>query len=663
MTAKLGRMIALATLATCACIPSLAHAQTIALDPLSRSLTTLPALPADLLIPASVPPALAVPSVGLSNAELGLLPGDAIDAISYLDDAVPGTSGVTTFFSVSRGVMGAVSLFPPSVLGESLLSVPLLKQGEAAGDIFVAGDIACLPAGAHTQILDGNGARIGPVSTCGYGGGTPFGLGLTELLSTSSASRNDDIAAFDWGAPGIARLSCVWFSLAPGSPTLTPGNNPLYAGGAEPADLIIACPGIAPYSAPELFSGVSASDLGLVSGGPGCAPPACDDIDALTGALSFSLSPTSASVVGAPFFSPADVIGPGPVTLVPATALGLLSTDDVDALEATVNPCPVLAALDLPDFDGVGACDNCPAAFNPGQEDSDGDLIGDACDSCTDAIDSDGLGSPGFPSNTCAEDLCPFASDSSNADSDGDGVGDACDNCPLDPNVSQQDGDFDGIGDACDDCPAFPDPLQIDSDGDGVGNFCDNCTAVANPAQTDTDSDAAGDSCDPCPHVALGLPLPLVSVKPAQIGYKNTGVGGGDDSIKAGGTFATLASFDPDSTDNVYATLVNTSGGGTLYSQPLTIASAHWVQPNPASRGWKYVASGPPAITASIKESPAASGIYKFGVKVSGTSVPGPALLPADDIQVALEIVPANLCFNATVTVCTNKPLKDQCKP
>jgi hypothetical protein len=46
--------------------------------------------------------------------------------------------------------------------------------------------------------------------------------------------------------------------------------------------------------------------------------------------------------------------------------------------------------------------DNCPQTPNPGQENSDGDSLGNACDNC------------------------PTVSNENQADSDGDGVGDAC---------------------------------------------------------------------------------------------------------------------------------------------------------------------------------------------------------------------------------------------
>lgn len=92
-----------------------------------------------------------------------------------------------------------------------------------------------------------------------------------------------------------------------------------------------------------------------------------------------------------------------------------------------------------PDTDGDGTaeyCDNCPRLHNPGQDDADDDLIGDACDDCTDT-DGDGYGDPGYPVNTCITDNCPSAHNPSQADFDGDGYGDVCDNCPMVYNPDQ----------------------------------------------------------------------------------------------------------------------------------------------------------------------------------------------------------------------------------
>jgi len=465
-----GLTIALAG-ALCA-VPSRSGAQIFALDPASASLPLVPALSSSMLEPAGPPGPgpLPPPVVGLTPAQLGLLAGDVIDAISIGDD---GGIGATLYFTVSRSSPGGLSVLTPDVPSETF-GVPPGIQPDASSDIFASFDPACAPPGLHSQVLDGNGLPLAAPLTC-YGG---LGLGLAEANPLPGPPLNDQIADFDWSSAARAKATfCTFFSLAPGSPSLVPGANPLRPAGGEPGDIFVACPG------PPPFYGIAipAASSGLVSGGPGCAPPACDDVDALAlgFAMAVSLAPGSPSLGLIPA-GPADVLalftGPPLSIAVPAAALGLGPADDVKGLELVANACPLGPPIlaDLPDGDGVGVCDNCPAAFNPGQEDTDADLLGDVCDPCTD-LDGDGFGNPGFP-NLCPVDNCPLVPNPLQTDTDGDGVGDACDNCPAVPNPTQADGDLDGVGDVCDNCPVDPNFSQSDGDGDGIGDACDVCT-------------------------------------------------------------------------------------------------------------------------------------------------------------------------------------------
>lgn len=139
------------------------------------------------------------------------------------------------------------------------------------------------------------------------------------------------------------------------------------------------------------------------------------------------------------------------------------------------------------DLDGVGnSCDNCPAVWNPGQQDTDGDDIGNACDNC-----------PGTPGDPHAADVNP----------------------PCDPNApTQSECQAYNYKSVC--IPTFGYgaygrcTLVEDSDGDGLGDSCDNCPYVSNAptggnGQVNCNKDLeiaigdpypyTGDVCDPVP--------------------------------------------------------------------------------------------------------------------------------------------------------------------
>ncbi|XP_041469147.1 thrombospondin-1-like isoform X2 [Lytechinus variegatus] len=131
------------------------------------------------------------------------------------------------------------------------------------------------------------------------------------------------------------------------------------------------------------------------------------------------------------------------------------------------------------DRDNVGdECDNCPTHSNPRQENVDGDEFGDECD---DDIDNDG--------HDNFMDNCPKHANANQDDSDHDGLGDLCDNCPFDFNPLQIDTDDDNVGDECD--------TDEDVDGDGHQDNLDNCPDIPNASQKDHDNDGIGDACDP----------------------------------------------------------------------------------------------------------------------------------------------------------------------
>lgn len=243
---------------------------------------------------------------------------DDIDALSYgaeFSDQAP-----VVAFSVAPGSRG-------------LPGTGVLQQANCSPPEPQADEFSSTLTGNNTLYIDGSAEPGCPTAPA-------FGL-VESPTSDDIDALNDEPPSFvDTDSDGRPNAP-VFFSLAPGSPTLE-------TVGRGPADILWTRDG----QTPALYA--SASALGLVSG---------DDIDALclidqgagpaysasTDAIMFSLAPGSPTLadIGA---SAADVLGPGPEVRIAASAMGLRSLDDLDALKCFAGADPARTSIPVGDI-------------------------------------------------------------------------------------------------------------------------------------------------------------------------------------------------------------------------------------------------------------------------------------------------------------------------